>query len=165
VFADHPLDESTVLDYFTHSRFYDRSCNNERARGAVDPAARLREMRGVEYAVVRTAHRGPAADLLTIERRYRHSETHVDVQAVYYVLQGVVYQAPHLHTVLSSRLVRDPRTPSSPVQCCSTLPAFPVCAALYPRPPSPLHAAAHPGPCSCFVCLLRACLLRARTGA
>lgn len=103
VYSDHPLNETTVLEYFTHSRFYDKTCNNEKVKAG--GTARLEKMTGIEYAVVKNAHKGGSpGDLLTIERRYRSRDGHVAVQAVYYVLHGVVYQAPHLCTVLASRL-------------------------------------------------------------
>jgi hypothetical protein len=49
------------------------------------------------------------------------SGRHVTVEAVYYVLHGVVYQAPHLCTVLASRLVRAGQGPG-PLSSCGPTP-------------------------------------------
>ncbi len=47
MYSDHPLNETTVLEYFTHSRFYDKTCNNEKVKAG--GTARLEKMTGIEY--------------------------------------------------------------------------------------------------------------------
>ncbi len=57
--------------------------------------------------------------LFVICRQLRTAPRAVVKQAVYYILDGSVYQAPSLHAALSSRIVRDappPRTAPAEVQ-------------------------------------------------
>ena len=83
----HPLTEKTVLDYFSLSPFYDRSCNNEilrmqrMYRGDLGPDAitpiddawmneQLALMTGIEYIV----HHSTPPSLFIIYMRHRVSK-------------------------------------------------------------------------------------------
>lgn len=97
-----PLSHDNVMAYFAGSCFYDRRANNERVGGR---AHELPSLTGVEYVEVATAHTtGP--ELMAVERRVRSGPRTTHTEAVYYVLDGTVYQCPDLHTLLRSRLVR-----------------------------------------------------------
>lgn len=106
-----PLTAASVLDYFALSQFYDRTCTNEQLRmqtrftaAAGGPAAphtaRLEDMVGTEYAVSRAA----PPRLFVLHRRQRHGPAEAEVTASYYVLDGTVYQAPDLLSLLRCRL-------------------------------------------------------------
>lgn len=104
-----PLTDSTVLDYFALSQFYDRTCTNEQLRmqtrfttasAGGQSAVRLEDMVGVEYVV----HKVVAPRLYVIHKRLRHDQTDVDVLASYYVLDSTIYQAPSLLSLLKCRL-------------------------------------------------------------
>eukprot|EP00965_Chrysotila_dentata_P065898 2182837-Pleurochrysis_carterae.AAC.2 len=99
-----PLNQTTVLDYFSHSQFYDRTCINEQVkmqRGltAEDMEDMVVRMSGVECA---------ARDHDTHQvRTYRPSSTpQLTPDRYYYVLDGVAYEVPSVHAVLSERLMR-----------------------------------------------------------
>jgi mediator of RNA polymerase II transcription subunit 6 len=107
--ALYPLDAYSVLDYFKHSPFYDRSCNNELLElqsAGLDPQQRMQQlhsMTGLEFEL----------DLTTqylIRKQIRRSPSEVSILAVYYVLGapgpniGTVYSLPSVHAVLSSQL-------------------------------------------------------------
>jgi mediator of RNA polymerase II transcription subunit 6 len=88
--------------------FYDRTCNNEvlkmqrvgmQGAGPIDQ--HLPSMVGVEYMLL-TAQE---PILYVIRKRQRHSPSQVTTLADYYIVAGVVYQAPDLASVLSSRLL------------------------------------------------------------
>jgi mediator of RNA polymerase II transcription subunit 6 len=104
----YPLDPSSVLDYFKHSPFYDRSCNNELLElqsAGLDPAQRtvqLHGMTGLEYEL-------DLSSRYLIRKQYRRSPTEVNVHSVYYIVGagvgvGTVYMLPSVHTVLSSQI-------------------------------------------------------------
>jgi mediator of RNA polymerase II transcription subunit 6 len=107
--ALYPLDAYSVLDYFKHSPFYDRSCNNELLElqsAGLDPQQRMQQlhsMTGLEYEV----------DLSTqylIRKQLRRSPSDVSILGVYYINGtpgpqiGTVYSLPSVHAVLSSQL-------------------------------------------------------------
>nr|CAH7750613.1 unnamed protein product [Callosobruchus chinensis] len=76
------LNPSNVLEYFSQGSnpFYDRTCNNE---------------------IVKMQR----ANIYVIRKQHRHSPTQVTPLAEYYIIAGVVYQAPDLASVLNSRLL------------------------------------------------------------
>uniref|UniRef100_A0A8C9X425 Mediator of RNA polymerase II transcription subunit 6 n=1 Tax=Sander lucioperca TaxID=283035 RepID=A0A8C9X425_SANLU len=84
------LNPGNVLDYFSErsNPFYDRTCNNE-----------LYQMVGVEYILLHAQE----PILYIIRKQQRQSPTQVTPLADYYIIVGVVYQAPDLGTVISSR--------------------------------------------------------------
>jgi mediator of RNA polymerase II transcription subunit 6 len=99
-----PLNEATALDYFSLSQFYDRSCNNELVKmQRLDPAL-MTTMDGIEYKLL-----GQSSDSLFRVSKSRRTVTPkpaVTLLAVYYILNGNVYQAPTAHAVLSSRVLQ-----------------------------------------------------------
>lgn len=100
-----PLNAQTVIHYFALSPFYDRSCNNERLKMQRLGLDQLKNMRGVEYEVLPNAAKQLPQQLFLIRKQRRSSRTQVEPLAVYYVLDGSVYQAPNIHAMLTSRLV------------------------------------------------------------
>lgn len=58
-------------------------------------------MTGVEYILLHVQE----PILYVIRKQHRHSPTLVSPVADYYIIAGVVYQAPDLGSVVSSRLV------------------------------------------------------------
>ena len=100
-----------MLDYFSLSTgpqgFYDSTCNNQQLKmqGVRDPrelAEALRTMTGVEYVLAEAVE----PYLYVIRKQRREGPDAVVPLAVYYCLEGVVYQAPSLLAVASSRLLK-----------------------------------------------------------
>jgi mediator of RNA polymerase II transcription subunit 6 len=104
--SSYPLSEASVLDYFALSQFYERTCNNEvlkmQARFTDNAAllTQLHKMTGIEYAVVKST----PPKLFVIAKQERHSPEKVSIQNVYYVLDGSVFMAPSLQSIVSSRV-------------------------------------------------------------
>lgn len=104
-----PLTDHSVLDYFSLSQFYDRTCINEQFRmqtrftesGAISSGG-LENMVGIEYAVRREACSPPR--LFIVHKLYRHGPADTETLASYYVLDGTIYQAPNLLSLLRCRL-------------------------------------------------------------
>ncbi|XP_065062251.1 mediator of RNA polymerase II transcription subunit 6-like isoform X2 [Rhopilema esculentum] len=97
------LNGENVLEYFCQrtNPFYDRTCNNEVVKmQRLDPA-QLHLMTGVEYELIH----GQDPILYIIRKQYRHSSDQVTFLSLYYILAGIVYQAPDLGSVLNSRLL------------------------------------------------------------
>ncbi|KAL6784157.1 hypothetical protein ACKKBG_A05035 [Auxenochlorella protothecoides x Auxenochlorella symbiontica] len=93
-----------ILDYFSLSPFYDKNCSNE---GAKQQGLELTQLAilapGIEY-VLRDAQ---PPHLFVICRQHRAAPSAPAApQAVYYVLDGTVYQAPALHAALTNRMAR-----------------------------------------------------------
>jgi mediator of RNA polymerase II transcription subunit 6 len=101
-----PLNAQTVLHYFALSPFYDRSCNNERLKMQRLGLDQLKNLRGVEYELLPNAAKQLPQQLYIIRKQRRSGRTQVEPLAIYYVLDGTVYQAPNIHAMLTSRLVR-----------------------------------------------------------
>lgn len=96
------LNPGNVLEYFSQrtNPFYDRTCNNEVVKmQRLDPST-LRSMTGIEYEVLH----GQDPILYVIRKQHRISSSQVTPLADYYILAGVVYQAPDLCSVINSRL-------------------------------------------------------------
>lgn len=117
------LNTSNVLDYFSErsNPFFDRTCNNEIVKmQRLNPdqlqwafffsligllyfkfVCFLRNMTGLEYVLLHVQE----PILYVIRKQHRHSPQQVTPLADYYIIAGVVYQAPDLASVLNSRLV------------------------------------------------------------
>ena len=99
------LNQSNVMDYFTErtNPFYDRTCNNEVLKmqklGVLD--AQLTSMQGTEYCLLHVQE----PILYVIRKQHRHSPTQVTAVSDYYIIAGVIYQAPDLGSVLNSRIL------------------------------------------------------------
>lgn len=96
------LSPANVLDYFSRSdRFYDRQCNNEIIKMQRLSQDQLTNMTGIEYVLLHVQE----PILYIIRKQYRHSPQQTTPQTDYYIIAGVVYQAPDLCTVINSRLL------------------------------------------------------------
>uniref|UniRef100_A0A3P8VG20 Mediator of RNA polymerase II transcription subunit 6 n=1 Tax=Cynoglossus semilaevis TaxID=244447 RepID=A0A3P8VG20_CYNSE len=95
------LNPGNVLDYFSErsNPFYDRTCNNEVVKMQRLTLEHLNQMVGVEYILLHAQE----PILYIIRKQQRQSPTQVIPLADYYIIAGVVYQAPDLGTVISSR--------------------------------------------------------------
>lgn len=58
-------------------------------------------MTGLEYILLHVQE----PILYVIRKQYRHSPTQATPQADYYIIAGVIHQAPDLASVINSRLV------------------------------------------------------------
>lgn len=97
------LEPCNVMDYFSErsNPFYDRTCNNEIVKMQRLSTDQLSQMTGLEYILLHAQE----PILYVVRKQHRHSPTQVTPLADYYVLAGVVYQAPDLGSVLNSRLL------------------------------------------------------------
>ncbi|KAF9200284.1 Mediator of RNA polymerase II transcription subunit 6 [Haplosporangium sp. Z 27] len=101
------LNPDNVLDYFALSPFWDPECNNAVLRMQTqfnnlgEMKQRLSEMTGVEFALVHEKY----PTLFIIQKQRRRSPSEVKPIAIYYVLQGSIYQCPDLQTLLSNRIL------------------------------------------------------------
>jgi len=106
-FPANMINQENVLQYFCdhNNRFYERTSDNEQARmqtNLIGPnvAEFLVRLNGIQYVL-----HNAQPPLFVICKQRRHSPTNVSPLAYYYVLNGVVYQAPDLYTVCQSRMV------------------------------------------------------------
>ncbi|CAM9588195.1 unnamed protein product [Ectocarpus fasciculatus] len=112
------LGPQNALDYFALSPFYDKACNNEQCRmqGVKLPEGLL-NLTGLEFMLVelppemsflppgQPAPPGPQPRrLFVIKKQVRKSPSSVEVQAIYYIMEGVIYQAPTVQKLIKSRL-------------------------------------------------------------
>lgn len=97
------LSPSNIMDYFSErsNPFFDRTCNNEVVKMQRLSMDQLQNMTGLEYILLHV--QDPI--LYVIRKQQRHSPTHVIPLADYYIIAGIVYQAPDLASVLNSRLL------------------------------------------------------------
>ncbi|XP_018047445.1 PREDICTED: mediator of RNA polymerase II transcription subunit 6 isoform X2 [Atta colombica] len=96
------LNPSNIMDYFSErsNPFYDRTCNNEIVKMQRLSPDQLNNMTGLEYILLHVQE----PILYVIRKQLRHSPTQASAVADYYIIAGVVYQAPDLGSVVSSRL-------------------------------------------------------------
>ncbi|KAL2303614.1 hypothetical protein Nmel_008891, partial [Mimus melanotis] len=97
------LNNGSVLDYFSErsNPFYDRTCNNEVVKMQRMTLDHLNQMVGVEYILLHAQE----PILFIIRKQQRQSPTQVMPLADYYIIAGVIYQAPDLGSVINSRVV------------------------------------------------------------
>lgn len=97
------LSPANVLDYFSErsNPFYDRQCNNEIIKMQGLRHDQLANMTGIEYVLLHVQE----PILYIVRKQYRHSPQHAIPQTDYYIIAGVVHQAPDLCTVINSRLL------------------------------------------------------------
>lgn len=97
------LNPTNVLDYFSErsNPFFDRTCNNEIVKMQRLSLDQLQNMTGLEYVLLHVQE----PILYVIRKQHRHSPTQTTPLADYYIIAGVVYQAPDLASVLNSRLL------------------------------------------------------------
>ncbi|XP_076354122.1 mediator complex subunit 6 isoform X2 [Tachypleus tridentatus] len=91
------------MDYFSSrsNSFYDRTCNNEIVKMQRLNPEHLSNMTGLEYILLHVQE----PILYVIRKQHRHSPTQVSTLADYYVIAGVVFQAPDVGSVINSRLL------------------------------------------------------------
>ncbi|XP_066258518.1 mediator of RNA polymerase II transcription subunit 6 [Euwallacea similis] len=97
------LNTSNVMDYFSQASnpFFDRTCNNEIVKMQRLNPDQLQNMTGLEYILLHVQE----PILYVIRKQHRHSPQQVTPFADYYIIAGIVYQAPDLASVLNSRLL------------------------------------------------------------
>ncbi|XP_041352609.1 mediator of RNA polymerase II transcription subunit 6-like isoform X2 [Gigantopelta aegis] len=97
------INQTNVLDYFSErsNPFYDNKCNNEQIKMQRLSMDQLNNMVGNEYILLHVQE----PILYVIRKQYRHSPTQATPIADYYIIAGVVYQAPDLCSVINSRLL------------------------------------------------------------
>ncbi|CAH1791863.1 unnamed protein product, partial [Owenia fusiformis] len=97
------LNAQNVMDYFSErsNSFYDRTCNNEIIKMQRLNPEQLNNMTGVEYILLHVQE----PILYIVRKQHRHSPNQVTALTDYYIIAGVVYQAPDLGSVVSSRLL------------------------------------------------------------
>ncbi|PIK36881.1 hypothetical protein BSL78_26283 [Apostichopus japonicus] len=96
------LNQGNVMDYFSErsNPFYDRSCNNEVVKMQRRSPEHLKSMTGVEYELIHAQQ----PILFVIRKQRRHSPEQVTPLTFYYIIAGVIYQAPDLASIINSRL-------------------------------------------------------------
>lgn len=97
------LNPGNILDYFSErsNPFYDRTCNNEIIKMQRLSQDQLNNMTGLEYVLLHVHE----PILYVIRKQHRHSPQQATPLADYYIIAGVVYQAPDLGSVINSRLL------------------------------------------------------------
>ncbi|XP_023935864.1 mediator of RNA polymerase II transcription subunit 6 [Bicyclus anynana] len=97
------LNPSNIMDYFSErsNPFFDRTCNNEVVKMQRLSMDQLQNMTGLEYVLLHVQE----PILYVIRKQHRHSINQTIPLADYYIIAGIVYQAPDLASVLNSRLL------------------------------------------------------------
>lgn len=97
------INASNIMEYFSDrsNPFYDSRCNNEVIKMQRLNPDMIKQMKGMEYELIHA--QDPI--LFVVRRQNRVSTTEVVPEALYYVLAGVVYQAPDMWSVINSRLL------------------------------------------------------------
>lgn len=98
----YPLNAHTAIDYFSLSPFYTMDCNNEKAKLKGMPTSAIPQLwPGTEFVLQEAG--GP---LFVVRRQHRSSADTAKTHAIYYILEGSVYQAPTIHAAVAARLAR-----------------------------------------------------------
>ncbi|XP_066591331.1 mediator of RNA polymerase II transcription subunit 6 [Prorops nasuta] len=97
------LNPSNIMDYFSErsNPFFDRTCNNEIVKMQRLNPDQLQNMTGLEYILLHVQE----PILYVIRKQHRYSPTLATPIADFYIIGGVVYQAPDLASVVSSRIL------------------------------------------------------------
>uniref|UniRef100_A0A5K3EZL1 Mediator of RNA polymerase II transcription subunit 6 n=1 Tax=Mesocestoides corti TaxID=53468 RepID=A0A5K3EZL1_MESCO len=100
--SPHQLNSTNILQYFCHlsNPFYDRECNNEVIRMQGLSQDKLTTLCGIEFYL----YCSQEPMLFVIRKQERLSPSEVVPLAYYYVINGIVRQAPDLSTLINSRL-------------------------------------------------------------
>uniref|UniRef100_A0A7S2ZXB0 Mediator of RNA polymerase II transcription subunit 6 n=1 Tax=Rhodosorus marinus TaxID=101924 RepID=A0A7S2ZXB0_9RHOD len=99
-----PLDKDTVLEYFARSPFYNRSCLNEQYKMQRLEISAFENVPGILYEVVHDLTNEPL--LFVIAKLERAENLTVRTLAYYYIMNGVAYESPKAHSVLTTRIVQ-----------------------------------------------------------
>lgn len=97
------LHPGNILDYFCQKSnpFYDKLCNNEIAKMQKLSPEQMTMMTGKEYVLLHV--QDPI--LYVIRKQDRIGPEAVTPLVDYYILAGVVYQAPDLNSIIQSRVL------------------------------------------------------------
>ncbi|KAK2954171.1 putative Mediator of RNA polymerase II transcription subunit 6 [Blattamonas nauphoetae] len=95
------LSPENVLDYFSNSPFYDRTCNNQKLKDQGLGIEALQSMTGFEYVL--DSH---SDGIFVIMKRERLSKVRYENIALYYIVDGSIYQAPDIQSTVEARLNR-----------------------------------------------------------
>ncbi|XP_055381700.1 mediator of RNA polymerase II transcription subunit 6 [Condylostylus longicornis] len=97
------LNPTNIMDYFSQKSnpFYDRNCNNETLMMQRISLDQLKNMTGVEYILLHVHE----PILYVVRKQHRHTINDATPLADYYIIAGVVYQAPDLGNVFNSRIL------------------------------------------------------------
>lgn len=97
------LNINNILDYFCQKSnpFYDKLCNNEVAKMQKLTPEQMQMMQGIEYVLFYAQE--PILYLIRKQNRIGPDSTTPLVD--YYILAGVVYQAPDLNSIIQSRVL------------------------------------------------------------
>lgn len=97
------LNPQNILDYFCQKSnpFYDKLCNNEIARMQKLSPEQMTMMTGKEYILLHVQE----PILYVIRKQDRIGPDSVTPLVDYYILAGVVYQAPDLNSIIQSRVL------------------------------------------------------------
>ncbi|KAF7990772.1 hypothetical protein HCN44_000577 [Aphidius gifuensis] len=97
------LNPTNIMDYFSErsNPFFDRTCNNEIVKMQRLNPEQLQNMTGLEYILLHVQE----PILYVIRKQHRYSPTQATPLADYYIIAGIVYQAPDLASVVNSRLL------------------------------------------------------------
>ncbi|KAI9201892.1 MED6 mediator sub complex component-domain-containing protein [Polychytrium aggregatum] len=102
------LHEHNALDYFALSQFYDKKSINEeiimQSRFNQLQANQLnrKAMKGIEYELGYFSYQ---PSLFIIRKLYRTDERNAALIGLYYIIEGTIYQAPDLATLLSNHMI------------------------------------------------------------
>jgi len=107
--AMNPLVMENVIEYFSISQFYDKTCNNETIKmqsrfnqfETVEMNRGLHDMTGIEYEV--TLAMPP--QLFVIVKQNRKSPKSVIPVQYYYIIDGTIYQAPNAYMLFANRIM------------------------------------------------------------
>jgi len=98
------LNQGNVMEYFSQrsNPFYDRQCNNEhiKMQQGLGPEHMV-NMIGMEYFLLHAME----PILYVVRQQHRNSPNSVTPMADYYIIAGIVYQAPDLHSVINARML------------------------------------------------------------
>jgi len=105
----NPLVMENVIEYFSYSQFYDKTCNNENIKmqsrhnqfDTVEMNKSLHDLTGIEYEV--TLAMPP--QLFVIVKQNRKSPENVSPVQYYYIINGTIYQAPNAYMLFANRIM------------------------------------------------------------
>lgn len=96
------LNQTNALDYFCQKSnpFYDKECNNEIAKMQRLTQEQMLSMSGNEYILLHAQD-----PILFVIRKQNRNPPNVKALADYYILAGIIYQAPDLNSIIQSRVL------------------------------------------------------------
>ncbi|KAL6121095.1 hypothetical protein NUSPORA_02050 [Nucleospora cyclopteri] len=100
-----PLNSNTVLEYFSTSPFYDRTCNNEVLKmqsqfANIDIKSQLRKLEGIFYSVEEESQ-----NTLFIINKHENTGGNVSLIKMYYVMHGYIYACPTIDSLSDAKLI------------------------------------------------------------